>query len=262
MQPTPFQQQKLQAYEVRKSTYSNTWKTDLMGATCASPLWCLFGACCPQCASYMLRKQALYNDMNRYVCCAGQCPCSGRMKEQECPEVCLAAEVCFCFTQSVASTRWMIQDEMRIQNTQCDNCLIGCMIAMQYVACLCNIAACLSGNDELGELAHCTDNIAQVAWCSVCACMQAQHKVQLDERDGRGAPPPPNPLQAPGVQMMGPSAYAGPPPGGPQGGPPQGYPQGYPQQGGYPQQQPPPQGYYPQQPGLSPQGTPQQMNRY
>ncbi len=55
----------------------------------------------------------------------------------------------------------------------------------------------------------------------VCACMQAQHKVQLDERDGRGAPPPPNPLQAPGVQMMGPSAYAGPPPGGPQGGPPQ-----------------------------------------
>ena len=34
-------------------------------------------------------------------------------------------QVCFCFTQSVASTRWMIQDELRVQNTQCDNCLIG-----------------------------------------------------------------------------------------------------------------------------------------
>lgn len=51
--------------------------------------------------------------------------------------------------------------------------------------------------------------------------MAAQHKVQLDERDSQGRPPAPHPLQAPGVQMMGPSAYAGPPPGGPQGGPPQ-----------------------------------------
>ena len=37
----------------------------------------------------------------------------------------LTLQVCFCFTQSVASTRWMIQDELRVQNTQCDNCLIG-----------------------------------------------------------------------------------------------------------------------------------------
>ena len=28
------------------------------------------------------------------ICCAGHCPCSGRMKEQECPEVCLGLEVC------------------------------------------------------------------------------------------------------------------------------------------------------------------------
>jgi hypothetical protein len=29
-----------------------------------------------------------------------------------------AAQVLCCFAQSVASTRWMIQDEMHIQNTQ------------------------------------------------------------------------------------------------------------------------------------------------
>lgn len=44
----------------------------------------------------------------------------------------------------------------------------------------------------------------------VCACMQTQVKVQMDERDGQGHPPP-NPLQAPGQQTMGYSAYAGPP---------------------------------------------------
>ena len=32
----------------------------------------------------------------------------------------------------------------------------------QYLACLCDIAACLSGSSEVAELAHCTDNIAQV----------------------------------------------------------------------------------------------------
>ena len=30
----------------------------------------------------------------------------------------------------------------------------------------CNIAACLSGSQEIAELAHCIDNIAQVVWCT------------------------------------------------------------------------------------------------
>jgi hypothetical protein len=38
--------------------------------------------------------------------------------------LCLLQVTC-CFAQSVASTRWMIQDELGIQNTQCDNCIIG-----------------------------------------------------------------------------------------------------------------------------------------
>lgn len=53
------------------------------------------------------------------LCCAGNgdCPCSGRMGEQKCPEVCLCLEVVICFTQSVASTRWMLQDEMHVSGT-------------------------------------------------------------------------------------------------------------------------------------------------
>ncbi len=44
----------------------------------------------------------------------------------------------------------------------------------------------------------------------VCACMQTQVKVQMDERDAGGHAAP-NPLQPPGQQTMGYSAYAGPP---------------------------------------------------
>ena len=43
--------------------------------------------------------------------------------------------------------------------------------------------------------------------------MQAQAKVQLDDRDARGGQQAPHPLQAPGQQQMmgGPAAYVGGP---------------------------------------------------
>ena len=44
----------------------------------------------------------------------------------------------------------------------------GAMVGAQYLACLCDIAACLSGSQEVAELAHCTDNIAQV--CFILSC--------------------------------------------------------------------------------------------
>ena len=139
-------------------------------------------------------------------------------------------QACFCFAQSVASSRWAIQDEQHIRNTvrqqshgnrlhatdtqtysvtrqnaaethdacltyymrlqACDNwygdcsaltcctkqhllgpAFVGCygaglwlstclpcsiiatMIAAQYVACLCDIAACITGSGELGMIA-------------------------------------------------------------------------------------------------------------
>jgi hypothetical protein len=55
-------------------------------------------------------------------------PCSGKFKESECPELCLGLEVTCCFANSVVSTRYLIQDTMIVQNTECDNCLIGFMV--------------------------------------------------------------------------------------------------------------------------------------
>lgn len=90
-------------------------------------------------------------------------PCSGRCGESRCPEFCLCTEVScgfnfaidasslnfhsllliillefflisshsinsvqvfLCFANSVASTRFMLQDEFNIQTTKCDNCII------------------------------------------------------------------------------------------------------------------------------------------
>nr|POF08569.1 hypothetical protein CFP56_34644 [Quercus suber] len=75
-----------------RQNYRNLWHTDLMGTIQADTPYCCFAFFCGPCASYLLRKRALYNDMSRYVCCAGYMPCSGRCGESKCPEFCLATE--------------------------------------------------------------------------------------------------------------------------------------------------------------------------
>eukprot|EP00898_Chlorokybus_atmophyticus_P002106 jgi/Chlat1/2897/Chrsp2S04660 len=193
-------QERYAQLDARKA-YRNVWRTPLNRACCEAPGYCLFAGVCSYCASYSLRKRALYGDMSRYVCCGGYCPCSGRMGEQSCPEFCLCLEVFVCFAQSVASTRFMIQDELRVQTTPCDNCLIGTMFALQQLACICSIVACISGNDEIAQLANCIDLISDVFWCTVCACMQTQHKLELDRRDGKDAPQL-GVMQPPPMQQM------------------------------------------------------------
>ncbi|KAM3403060.1 hypothetical protein ACQJBY_006679 [Aegilops geniculata] len=107
-----------------RRSYRNVWHTDLTNAIQADFPYCCLSPWCGPCVSYMLRRRALYNDMSRYVCCAGYMPCSGRCGESKCPELCLAAEAFLCFGSSVASTRFLLQDEFNIQTTQCDNCII------------------------------------------------------------------------------------------------------------------------------------------
>ena len=110
---------------------------------------------------------------------------------------------------------------------KCDNCLIGFMIFMQYLSCICRLAACISGNDELDAMADAVECVADLTYCSVCACMQTQHHEQLNFRDNNpGAVKvalgvPPVPLYAPPPQQGG--MQRGAPPA--QGYPAQGYPQ-------------------------------------
>ncbi|KAG7025990.1 hypothetical protein SDJN02_12488, partial [Cucurbita argyrosperma subsp. argyrosperma] len=203
------------------------------------------------CASYLLRKRALYDDMSRYKCCGGYMPCSGKCGEGHCPEACLCTEVFCCFANSVASTRFMLQDEFNIQTTECDNCIIGFMLCLSQLACICSIIACLLGSEELQEASDIVTCLSNLVYCSVCACMQTQHKMELDKRDGKFGPQPA--MAVPPTQQMsrinqpipGPVGYPPPMYGQPFGHPPPPYVQGYPpppSAQGYP---PPPlaQGY-------------------
>ena len=104
---------------------------------------------------------------------------AGKCGEKNCPQFCLACEVCCCFPASVQSTRFLLQDELGLANSKCDNCLIATMIFLQYLACICEIIACISGDDGIQSLAEIIRCIADCVYCSVCACMQTQHKVQV-----------------------------------------------------------------------------------
>ncbi|XP_024177248.2 uncharacterized protein LOC112182920 [Rosa chinensis] len=174
----------------QRQHYKNLWHTDLMGTITADTGYCCFACFCGYCASYMLRKRALYDDMTRYKCCGGYFPCSGKCGESKCPEFCLVTEVCCCFGTSVSSTRYLLQDEFNIQTTPCDNCIIGFMIILKQVACIFSILACITGSEEIRDIADVLGCIAEIVYCSVCACIQTQHKVEMDKRDNKLDPQP------------------------------------------------------------------------
>ena len=150
--------------------------------------------------------------MRYYTCCAGSMPCSGRCGESNCPEVCLATETTCCFANSVVSTRYMLQDSMIIQNTQCDDVLVGILIALEQLACIFRCAGDITGNRALEEAGGILTVAADLTYCSVCGCMQCaslratagtcgaawtdsrlqrvQHKLQLDAlEEGRYSAP-------------------------------------------------------------------------
>ncbi|UPR00782.1 hypothetical protein HOP50_06g40980 [Chloropicon primus] len=164
-----------------RGQYSYTWQTEMKSACFSNPLFCCLAVFCSPCVSYSNRQEALHGDMRFYTCCQGLLPCSGRMKEEQCPEVCLCLEVSCCFPNSVLATRYLLQDEMQLENTKCDNCLFNTMVALQGLACVCYIASIFEPG--LREAAQTVDAVADLVYCSVCACMQTQHRDQIKFRN-------------------------------------------------------------------------------
>ena len=197
-------QMKKQMFDQRGSQYSTTWQTEMKSACFKSPAFCCIAIWCSPCVSYQNRVEALHNDMRFYTCCQGLLPCSGRMKEEQCPEFCLCLETCCCFPNSVLATRYLLQDEMQLENTKCDNCLFSTMVALQGLACVCYIAAIFE--PSLRDTAALIDTIADCVYCSVCACMQTQHHDQIMYRNQNPQIIQPivqgNPLLAPPMPVM------------------------------------------------------------
>lgn len=192
-------QEHIEKMQLRQN-FRNVWHSDLLNTIKVDTPTCCFALWCAPCVSYLLRKRALYDDMSRYTCCAGYMPCSGRCGESQCPELCLCTEVFCCFGNSVASTRFLLQDEFNIQTTQCDNCIIAFMIFLQQLACICSIVACIVGNSELQQASQMISCLADFVYCTVCACMQTQHKIEMDKRDGKFGPQ--SVMGVPRVQQM------------------------------------------------------------
>ena len=79
---------------------------------------------------------------------------------------------------------------MIIQNTQCDDVLVGILIAMEQLACIFRCAGDLTGNSALEEAGVVLTVAADATYCTVCGCMQTQHKLQLDAlEEGRYTAP-------------------------------------------------------------------------
>jgi hypothetical protein len=140
----------------------------------------------------LVRGRAILYDWSRYECCAGMMPCSGNMGERHCPKLCLALEVCCCFSVAVQTTRMLIQDELQLRNSPCDNFIIGAMVCLQYLSCVCDLVVCLVNSTTdadgafnwLTEMDVIIDQISQSCYCVVCSCVQTQQHVELNKRDG------------------------------------------------------------------------------
>ena len=152
--------------------------------------------------AYSHRKEIMFNDLTNYTCCNGDTCISGRCGEKSCPEFCLCVEAFCCFPSAVATNRFMIQDEMRVENTPCDNFLIGFMLCLNQLACIFRVAAMISQNDDIERAADILDCMADVTYCSVCACMQTQHQEQLKMRNPNARPPTQGVMQPPAPQVI------------------------------------------------------------
>ena len=80
----------------------------------------------------------------------------------------------------MSNTRAKIQDEMRIGNDKCDNCMLWTGGVLAYWACVCNTAACavgmanrygnagIPGESECRQGARLCSQLAHWFWCA-CA---------------------------------------------------------------------------------------------
>ncbi|OMO78790.1 hypothetical protein CCACVL1_14096 [Corchorus capsularis] len=76
----------------------------------------------------------------------------------------------------------------------------GFMLCLGQVACIFRMVALITGSDELQDASEILTCLSDCVYCTVCACMQTQHKIEMDKRDGKFGPP--MVMMVPPVQQM------------------------------------------------------------
>ena len=102
--------------------------------------------------------------MSKYQCCQGyfNCCCfkAGAVGEESCPDLCLCLEAFLCNNFAVSASRMYVMDKYALSSDPCDYRLIRLSNILQLLACICDLAACLTKNDDIRQMAWIVDNIA------------------------------------------------------------------------------------------------------
>lgn len=155
----------------RLKSKGGPWEIRMFDAPCKAPGKFCYACACPCCFLFTQRRELLEMSQEKYLCCAGLCPCGPLGKPQD--EQCLYLEVCCCPGIAVGGNRWMLQTRYLRQNDPCDDCLIIFQQALQCLACILRAV----GSEDADEVTILSD----VVNCCVCSCALAQHQVEIEK---------------------------------------------------------------------------------
>jgi len=166
----------------------NEFAIPMKEAPCKEPLCCCLSCCCAGggCTACWARKEVLEKvggGMDSFVMFQGYVGtiCCCIQPAECCPGsplgLCIEGWCCPMLSLSIARLHMMNllhlrPDPVDYQLIQCSNCL-------QCLSCLCNLAACLTNNEAIDNLAELIDLIADCVTLSVAGCMGAQVKAQM-----------------------------------------------------------------------------------
>mmetsp|Transcript_2582 Transcript_2582/g.3875 ORF Transcript_2582/g.3875 Transcript_2582/m.3875 type:complete len:214 (+) Transcript_2582:128-769(+) len=172
---------------------NRNFDVSLCKTPCKEPCCWLGSMACLCPAAIHMRYKALNHatpgsGWSNYKCCQGYfggCCClqPGSMGESTCPICCMCLEAFLCTGPAVSATSNVIREQYSLGLDDDDVRLIRCSNCLFYLSCICNIVACLTDNEEIDSAAHCIDLLADVVFCCVSGCMNAQthHEIKVRE---------------------------------------------------------------------------------
>eukprot|EP00466_Bigelowiella_natans_P007232 jgi/Bigna1/89008/estExt_fgenesh1_pg.C_420069 len=153
----------------------NEWQTSMLKAPCADPAYCCFACFCAPCVVYMQRDEIL-GEEGKYKCCLGIFPCC----QMDLPKIpCLCCEICCCIGLAASANRIFVMQRLQIKPDPCDQYIICCSNIMQ---CLAIFARCFCDD----QTANCIENIADLIFCIVLACMNTQTNYEVKNNPTTG----------------------------------------------------------------------------
>ncbi|KAL2348025.1 hypothetical protein Fmac_002025 [Flemingia macrophylla] len=175
-------QQQMETMEVRKN-YRNLWHTDLLHTIQSDTPYCCF-------ALWWFSQPQVSSKMNSMVDTDICLVPDTHVVLVTCPAV-VTVEKVNSLNYAFAPSQFF----GALLSPQCGVGLLSAvleafMFVLQQLACIFSIIALIVGNSE----------IQQASRFLVCACMQTQHKIEMDKRDENFGPQ--SAMGVPGVQQM------------------------------------------------------------